>query len=145
MLSTSSQAAEVNGDDYKGAGLETDDAHLSKRDDESVSVRSDDRVTRKFNIYDDISVDEKDMCLFCWQEWRETGLKPSLDESKCLGCDQSLSSAKCMGRSDYDSFYCEYCGGAQEHAIKQQQKRHPTLEIDSEDEEDHYSPYLIHT
>ena len=153
MLSTSSQAAEVNRDEYEGTGPEIDDAHLSDCDDESVSmqsdkedsvqsddevsVESDDEVTRRFRIHD---VDDEDMCLFCLQKWRETDLKPSLDESKCSGCDRSLSSAKCMGRSDYNRLYCVYCAKA-----KQQQRRHPTPKVDSEDEEDHYSPYLIHT
>ena len=145
MLSTSSQAAEVNRDDYEGPGPEVDDAHLSDRDDQSIPVQSDDEVTRRFSIYDNVSVDEEDMCLFCWHEWRETGVKPSLDESKCLGCDQSLSS---MGRDDNKGLYCHYCAAKQwlaDFAMKQQQKRHPTLKVDSEDEEDHYSPYLIHT
>ena len=149
MLSTSSQAAEVNRDDCDGPGPKINDAHLSDRKDESLSVQSEDEVTRRFSTPDDVSVKDEDMCLFCWQEWIETGLKPSLDESKCLGCDQSFSSANCWGKDkSYNSLYCYHCGGKQwqaDFAIKQQQKRHPTAKIDSEDEEDHYSPYLIHT
>ena len=114
MLSTSSQAVEVNRDD----------------DDEA-------------------DLDEEDMCLFCWQKWRETGLKPSLDGSECLGCNQSLSSPECMGKDRYDDLYCQYCAAKQQYAdfaMKQQQRRRATLKVDSEDEEeDHYSPYLIHT
>lgn len=113
MLSTSSQAVEVNRDD----------------DDEA-------------------DPDEEDMCLFCWQKWRETGLKPSLDGSECLGCNQSLSSPECMGKDRYDELYCQYCAAKQQYAefaMKQQQRRQATLKVDSEDEEDHYSPYLIHT
>ena len=148
MLSTISQAAEVNRDDYKESDPDTDDVHLSDRDDEPVSVQSSDEVMGRFSIYDEIAVDEEDMCLFCWQEWRETGLKPSLDESKCLGCNQSFSSADCLGKGDYNELYCLYCATKQENAdfaMKQHQKRHPSLKVDSEDEEDHYSPYLIHT
>ena len=148
MLSTSSQAAEASRDDYDEADPDIDEAHLSDRDDQSVSVQSDDEAMGRFNIFDDVSFDDEDMCLFCWEEWRETGLKPSLDESKCLGCDQSFSSAKCRGKGHYNELYCQFCAAKKQQAdfaIKQQQKRHPTLKVDSEDEEDHYSPYLIHT
>ena len=147
MLLTSSQAAEVKRDDDEEAEPDIDDVHLSDRDDEPVPVQSNDEVIGGFSSFDDISVDEEDMCLFCWQKWRETGLKPSLDESKCLGCDQRLSSARCLGRDDEYGLLCQYCAGKQrqaDFAMKQQQKRHPTLKADSEDEEDHYSPYLIH-
>ena len=148
MLSTSSQTAELNRDGYGGAGPEVDDAHLSNCANESVSVQSNDEVTRRFNIFDDVSVDEEDMCLFCWQGWRETGSKPSLDESKCLDCDQSLSSARCLGKCAPNELLCVFCAGKQSRAnftMKQRQKRHPTLKVDPDDEEDHYSPYLIHT
>ena len=148
ILSTSTQAAEVNRDDYEGPRLKVDDAHLPNRDDESVSVQSNDEVTGRLSIYDEVSVEDEDMCLFCWQAWRETGLKPSLDESKCSGCDQSLSSAGFLGKSVLNKLFCYYCGYPQwkaDSAMKQQQRRHPTAEVDSEDEEDHYSPYLIHT
>ena len=148
MLSPSSEAAEVNKDDYEGPDPEIDDAHLSDSGDQSSSVQSDDEVTRRSCIYDDVSVDDEDMCLFCWQEWRETGLKPSLDESKCLGCDKRLSSPQSMGKGNYNRLYCQWCAAKQwraDFAMEQQQKRHPTLQIDSEDEEDHYSPYIIHT
>ena len=148
MLSPTSQAAEVNREDCEEGDPEFEDLHFFDRVEESVSVQSDDEATRRFSNYNDISFDDKDMCLFCWEEWRETGLKPSLDESKCLGCDHSLSSAQCKARSDYNELYCLYCARkrrAAEFAKRQQQKRHPTLEVDSEHEEDHYSPYLIHT
>ena len=149
MLSTSSQVAELNKDVYGGAGPEVDDAHLSNRADESVSVQSNDEVARRLSIFDDISVDEEDMCLHCWQGWRETGLKPSLDESRCLGCDQSLSS---LGKDLNNKLYCFDCAYniwnadfEMKQQQRRQQRRHPTPEVDSEDEEDHYSPYLIHT
>ena len=148
MLSTSSQIAEVNRVDDERPGPKINDAHLSDHEDESVPVQSDDEVTGRLSTYDDVPVDGGDMCLFCWQEWRETGVKPPLDGSKCLRCDQSLSSLECWGKSDYDELYCVNCAAKQEHAdlvMEQQQKRHPTPEVDSEDEEDHYSPYLIHT
>ena len=149
MLSTSSQVAEVNRDDYEEADHDIDDVNLSNRDNESVSVQSDDAVRRGFHIYDNISVYEEDMCLFCWQEWRETGVKPSLDKSKCLCCDRSLSLVHCCGgRGDYNELCCKYCAANHQQAdlaMEQQQNRRPTTPVDSEDEEDHYSPYLIHT
>ena len=149
MLSTSSQAAEVSRDDYDGADPDIEDEHLSDHDDKSISVQSDDEVTRGSSIYDDISVDDEDMCLFCWQEWEETGFRPSLDESKFLRCGHSLSSPECRGKGDYSELYCQYCSAKLQQAdfaIKQQQKRRPHITIDSDkEEEDHYSPYLIHT
>ena len=145
MLSMSSHVNEVSRDDYEQADPDNDDLHLFDRIEESVPVQSDDEVTPKFSIYNDISVDDKDMCLRCWQGWRETGLKPSLDESKCLGCGQKLSS---LGKDLNNKLYCFECAyniWNADFEMKQQQRRHPTPEIDSEDEEDHYSPYLIHT
>ena len=149
MLSTSSQATEVKRVDDEEAEPDIDDVHLSDRDDKSVSVQPNNEVTRRFSIFDDISVDEEDMCLHCWQKWRETGLKPSLDESRCLGCDQSLSS---LGKDLNNELYCFDCAYniwnadfEMKQQQRRQQRRHPTPEVDSEDEEDHYSPYLIHT
>lgn len=162
MLSTKPLSAAVSRDDYEqeetyphiqiqnqnSADPEMEDQHLSDLYDKPVSIQPDDEMVREFSICDGASVDDEDMCLFCWYEWEETGLRPSLDESKCLGCGQRLSSPKCMGKGIYSELFCRYCEAKQMQAIfamKQKQKRRPPPTIDSDEEDNHYSPYLIHT
>jgi hypothetical protein len=162
MLSTNSQSAAMSKDDHEkeeaylhvqvqnqnSTDPEIEDEHLSDHDIMPISVRSDDEIVRGFNISDGISIEDEDICLFCWQEWRETGIKPSLDESKCLRCGQTLFSPACRGKGDYNELYCSYCSAKQhqaDFAITQRQKRRPPAKVDSDKEQDHYSPYLIHT
>ena len=162
MLSTNSQAGAVSRDDHEdeeaylhvqmqnqnSTEANIEDERLSDNDDESISMHSDDEAIETFSICDGVSIEDEDICVFCWQDWQETGLTPSLDEIECLRCGQSLSSLECRGKSNYNELYCVYCGAKLEQAdfaVKQKEKRRPPAKIDSNEEQDDYSPYLIHT
>ena len=163
MLSTALQAVATSRDDHsKGksylhlriqnkdnAGSRIEDQHLVAHDDKSASVRPEDEAVNEASIYESITLEDEDICIFCWHKWRETGLKPPLDESDCMRCDKSLSSIASCGRGLYNELYCWSCSLKQEQAdfaTGRRQKRQPPMEIESDDsdEEDDYSPYLIH-
>lgn len=163
MLSTNPDASTVSSSDdheteetflhpqmqkQNSADSEIEDEHLFERDDKPIFEQPDDEEVKVSSICDGITIDDEDMCLFCWHKWRATGLRPSLDESKCSCCGQSLSSPESMGRCSFSRHYCRICEIRQRHAdfaMKQKQKRRPPPKIDPDDEQDHYSPYLIHT
>ena len=79
---------------------------LSDADEESFSTQFVNGEVKTSSFYDDISIEEEDICVSCWLEWHNTGLRPP---------------------------------------PKREQERLPLVEIDSDDEQDHYSPYHIHT
>lgn len=152
MLSTDSLAPAVSRDDYKREETylhtQTQDQNNADRkmkdedlSDESSSMQFDTEVVMEYSICDGISIDDEDMCVSCWYKWEETGLKPSLDESKCLGC--GLSFEFCGGKGNSSEFYCKICTEKQQQA--QRRKRRPSPTVDSDEEHNHYSPYQIHT
>lgn len=160
MLSTKPPTAPGGRDDYveeeaylhiltqkqNNAKSETRDEHISDFGNEPLLMLSEGDLASEIDMYDGIFINDKDMCVFCWYEWEETGSKPLLNESKCLGCDQSLSSPQCRGYGS--GLYCLYCTAKQrraDFAMMQKQRRQPSTKINVDEEEDDYSPYLIHT
>lgn len=79
---------------------------LSNDNEESFSTQFVNEKLKTSSFYDNISIEEEDICVFCWLEWIKTGSRPP---------------------------------------PKREQERLPVVEIDSDDEEDHYSPYHVHT
>ena len=64
-----------------------------------------------------------------------------------LAYDESLSSPKCQGRGNTHKLYCQLCNAMRCRADcmrTQIRRRHPVAQIDIEEQEDDYSPYLIH-
>lgn len=117
-------------------------------DDMPASIRPEGEAVEGCKFYDSISIDDEDICIFCWQKWRNTGIKPPLDESECACCGRALSSTECRGRGHNNELYCQYCSAKQAQAAfaaEQRQKRSPAAEIVSDEEQDDYSPYLLHT
>lgn len=167
MLPTDSEAAIMSRDDNESGRLYSDkrthnqssefpevgEEHLSDeyaldQDDMATSMQSDNKGLWGFDIWNRVFIDDEDMCIFCWQKWRETGLKPSVDRSKCLCCDQRLSSPERMGKGDDSEHYCWLCTIKQRQADfagEKGEKRYPSPYTDDPDEEDdQYSPYYIH-
>ena len=118
------------------------DQHLIALDDEPMSVRSEGGPMGYSDLCDSISLLDKDMCAFCWQSWIETGLKPLVDQSKCLCCGLKFSSQAHWGREDRDSDWC--CRCVMYMPPKEIERRVSLAKMQAK-EDDEYSPYLIHT
>ena len=64
------------------SGDDEDSKCPSDADEQSFSTQFVDGEVKTSSFYDDISIEEKDICVSCWLEWSKTGLKPSLKRTQ---------------------------------------------------------------
>lgn len=124
--------------------------HISDHDFTLNGKQSDELSGKEFDINDEVSIESEDICLFCWENWKESGIKPSLDASKCLDCERPLCWDACGGRDGYYDLYCQSCAvkyhrGTHQPVKGERGQSHPPGKIDSDEEQDGFSPYHIHT
>ena len=111
-------------------------------------MRSNNENMKGFDVNAEISVEDEDMCRFCWQIWKDTGVRPLIDESKCLDCERPLRGDESRGRFVFNALLCLYCGSKEELAnieTRRKGRNKPQVEVDSDEEQDDFSPYHIHT
>ena len=84
------------------------------------------------------------MCVLCWQKWQETGLNPIRDREKCLCCGIAFVSHSQLGDDAYDVRLCGMCNHRQNCEVQLRKRRGALTQIDSDEDEDEFSPYLIH-
>ena len=118
---------------------EEEDQQFTAQFYERMSIEFSDGRMGSSDFYYSVSVEDEDMCLFCWQKWMDTGLKPLVDERKCLCCGLRFSSEECYGKT-YGELWCWECDTKKRHG-----KRARLAKVESDEDEDDYSPYLIHT
>ncbi|KAL9113322.1 MAG: hypothetical protein Q9187_007642 [Circinaria calcarea] len=103
-------------------------------------------VRQVSSIVADSYVEDEFMCVWCWREWEETGQKPLLDESICVGCGRLLRFTPGRSRLYGNIEVCYDCEMDQNHGgYSDKQKQTEDSKSVKDSDEDEYSPYLFQT
>ncbi|KAL9116372.1 MAG: hypothetical protein Q9187_007104 [Circinaria calcarea] len=103
-------------------------------------------VRQASSIVGDSYVEDEFMCVWCWREWEETGQKPLLHESICVGCGKLLRFTPGRSRLYGNIEVCYDCEMDQDYGgYSDKQKQTEDSKSVKDSDEDEYSPYLFQT